>query len=133
MPAQKTVVHYKDGRILKGFTRGFQAHRESFELAAGEDAEAAVEEIWAPDLKAVFFVKDFTGNSRCMDSKEFDPNQPLIGRKVSVLFQDGEVLVGTTETYEAGRAGFFVTPADPRSNIERCYVVSAAAHRIVFS
>jgi hypothetical protein len=132
MPATKTVVHYRDGRILKGFTRGFQPHRESFELAAEDDPQAPIEEIWAPDLKAVFFVKDLTGNSRRVDSKEFDPDRPLVGRKVSVRFQDGEEMVGTTENYEAGRKGFLLVPADAQSNIDSCYVVVAATQEITF-
>jgi hypothetical protein len=132
MPATKTVVHYKDGRILKGFTREFRPYRESFELLAADDPQAGVEEIWAPDLKAVFFVKDLNGNSRRVDSKEFDPNRPVVGRKVRVRFQDGEVIVGSTESYDAGRKGFFLVPADAESNIESCYVIVAATQEITF-
>jgi hypothetical protein len=132
MPAAKTVVHYKDGRILKGLTREFLPHRETFDLSLTDDPEAEVVEVWAPDLKAVFFVKDLAGNSRREDSREFDPSQPVVGRKVSVRFQDGELLVGTTESYDAGRKGFFLVPADAHSNIERCYVVVAATQEITF-
>ena len=133
MPAPaKTVVHYKDGRILKGYSSDFQPHREVFHLADTDGPEATIEEIWAPDLKAVFFVKDLVGNPRQVDSQEFDPGAPVAGRKVRVHFTDGERLVGTTESYDPARKGFFLVPADARSNIERCYVVITATQEITF-
>ena len=132
MSPAKTIVHYKDGRILKGFTRDFVPYREAFELSVTKDPKAGSVEVWTPDLKAVFFVKDLAENPGRVDSKEFDPSQPVIGRKVSVRFNDGEHLVGTTETYDSARKGFFLAPADPGSNIERCYVVVAATQEITF-
>jgi hypothetical protein len=45
---------------------------------------------------------------------------------MTVRFSDGETLVGTTQGYDRQRPGFFLIPADPQSNIERCYVVVAA-------
>jgi Family of unknown function (DUF6982) len=131
-PARKTVVHYRDGRILKGFSSEFQPHREVFQLAAADSPSAEVVEVWVPDLKAVFFVKDLVGNPRQVDSSDFDPDRPVAGRKVRVRFQDGEQLVGTTESYDAGRKGFFLVPAEARSNIEDCYVVIAATREITF-
>jgi len=84
------------------------------------------------DLKAVFFVKDFVGNGRYDDKKYFDPTKPVSGRKLKVTFKDGEVLIGTTQGYQPGRQGFFVFPADPHSNIERFYVISAATISVSF-
>jgi len=131
-PPAKTVVHYKDGNIVKGFTSDFQPHREVFQLAATDGPEADVVEVWAPDLKAVFFVKDLAGNPRRVDSNVFDPDQLVVGRKVRVLFQDGELLVGSTDSFDPARKGFFFVPADANSNIERCYVVVAATREIAF-
>jgi hypothetical protein len=62
--------------------------------------------------------------------QEFDPARPVLGRKIKVIFNDGEVLVGTTQGYQTGRPGFFIIPADPDSNIERCFVVATAAREI---
>jgi len=132
MPPSKTVVHYKDGRILKGFTSDFMPHREVFQLSATDSPEAKVVEVWAPDLKAVFFVKDLAGNPLRVDSKDFDAASPVVGQRVRVLFKDGEQIVGTAEAYEPGRKGFFLVPADAQSNIERCYVVVAATQEITF-
>ena len=71
-------------------------------------------EVRTAELKAVFFVKDFAGNPEYKHFEEFDASTPAIGRRIKVLFSDGELLVGTTQGYQLGRAGFFVTPADPR-------------------
>jgi len=49
-----------------------------------------------------------------------------------VVFKDGEVMVGTTYGYRPGRAGFFVVPADADSNIQRCYVLTAATQEVSF-
>jgi hypothetical protein len=49
-----------------------------------------------------------------------------------VVFKDSEVILGTTQGYQPGRPGFFIFPADPRSNNERVYVVSSATQEISF-
>ncbi len=82
------------------------------------------------ELKALFFVKDFAGNPAYNDRKEFEARKPVAGRKIRVLFSDGELLIGTTQGYQQGRAAFFVTPADPKSNIDRCFVITAATKEI---
>jgi hypothetical protein len=84
------------------------------------------------DLKAVFFVRDFIGRPEHRKSNEFDAAKPPPGRKITVTFKDGEVLVGTTQAYQPGKLGFFVIPADPDSNNERCYVITAAAVKVAF-
>ena len=49
-----------------------------------------------------------------------------------MTFSDGEVLVGTTTGYQPGRPGFFLEPADPESNIERAYIITAATRAVDF-
>jgi hypothetical protein len=49
-----------------------------------------------------------------------------------VIFKDGEVLVGTTTGYDASRPGFFLFPADEKSNNERIFVVTAAVKTVRF-
>ena len=127
------VVRYQDGRVLKGFTNDFLPAKERFHLQP-VDAPPGTRptELTTAGLKAIFFVKDFTGNPDHQDSKEFDSSKPIIGRKIRVVFSDGELLVGTTQGYQPGRPGFFVVPADPASNIERCFVVTAATREVSF-
>ena len=83
-----------------------------------------------PALKAVFFVKDHTGNKDYNEVKKFDKLVP--GRKLQVTFKDGEVLVGSTAGYDGKRQGFFLTPADPKSNNDRIYIVERAVRSVAF-
>ena len=131
MLQNKIVIRYADGRLLKGITTDFFPNKESFHVSlAGKAPESKPQEIRIPDLKAIFFVKEFSGNPDYDDRKDFDPGKPVIGRKISVVFKDGELIVGTTSGYQPDRAGFFINPADPKSNIERCFVVTRATSEV---
>lgn len=123
----KVVVRYRDGRILKGFTTDFLPTRDAFHVTVQGQAGTSVRVLLA-DLKAVFFVKHFTGNSQHQERNAFGPR--AIGRRLRVTFLDREELVGTTQGYDPSRPGFFLQPADPDSNIERCFVVRAATTRV---
>jgi hypothetical protein len=129
----KIVVRYTDGRLMKGMTSDFMPNRDLFHLVP-MDASPGVKPIDVPvrELKAVYFVKDYAGNSEYQEGKEFEPAKPVPGRKIKVVFKDGEVIMGTTQGYQPGRPGLFIIPADPRSNNERLYVVSASTQEISF-
>ncbi len=129
----KVVVRYLDGRVLKGFTSNFMPNKESFHLTPSEEKFGAqVKTVNVGDCKAVFFVKDFVGKSDYQDKKEFPARATAGARKIKVVFKDQEVLIGTTQGYQPGRLGFFLFPADPESNIERCYVVAASTLAVSF-
>jgi hypothetical protein len=129
----KVVARYADGRIVKGVTADFFPAKDLFHvMVALEAGGAAPAEVSMRELKALFFVKDYAGDPQHVEVKEFDPSRPPVGRPISVTFKDGEVLVGTTTGYQPGRPGFFLVPVDPESNIERCYVVAAAADEVSF-
>jgi hypothetical protein len=134
MQKNRIVVRYRDGRTVKGHTADFLPTRPSFhvEPATADAAGARSVEIALGDLKAVFFVKDLDGNRAYHETKEFRPGQPTAGRRIRVDLEDGEVLVGTTMGYQPNRPGFFLVPADPHSNNDRCYVVSAAVRKVEF-
>jgi hypothetical protein len=84
------------------------------------------------DLKAIFFVRDFAGNSAYKEQKEFVVGTPLSGRKMEVTFTDGEVLVGTTTGYDAQRPGFFLFPVDGQSNNARIFIVQTVVKKVRF-
>jgi hypothetical protein len=129
----KVVARFADGTMIKGFTTDFVPAKDLFHVAPADappgTKPAAVQ---TKDLKALFFVRDLAGDPQYQDSQEFNPLKPPVGRKIRVRFKDGEVLVGTTQGYQPGRPGFFPVPADPGSNIERCYVISAATDEVTF-
>lgn len=127
------VARYQDGRVLKGVTNDFLPAKDRFHLVPLESAPGTKPvEVLISDLKALFFVRDFAGNPQHKESGDFDPTKAAGGRKIRVVFKDGETMVGTTQGYQPGRPGFFVVPADAKSNNERCFVVSVATREVSF-
>jgi hypothetical protein len=129
----KIVARFQDGRMVKGVTSDFLATKDRFHIAPlGADPAGRPVEVLMSGLKAVFFVRDLKGRPDHHKSNSFDPANPPVGRRLRVVFNDGEVLVGTTQGYQPGRPGFFVVPVDAKSNNERCYVVSSAIKDVSF-
>jgi hypothetical protein len=129
----RVVARFADGRVVKGTTADFSPTKDLFHVAVSPaSAGAKPVEVRTADLKALFFVKDFAGDRDRTDGNDFDPSRPAAGRRIRVVFNDGEVLVGATTGYQAGRPGFFMVPADAASNNERCYVVAAAIREVSF-
>lgn len=126
----KVVARYADGRIVKGTTADFFPNKDFFHVVEAGSSE--IKEIWVRELKALFFVKDLDGNPDYAEVKEYSGAQPVATRKIQVVFADGEVLVGATAGYQPNRPGFFLEPADPESNNERCFVVTAATTEVAF-
>ena len=127
MEVNKIVVRYRDGRIRKGYTENFFPNKPKFHLrplTAGNPGEA--EEVMLNELKAVFFVRDFSGNRVYKERKTLMEGEKIQGRIVEVTFVDGEVLVGTTMGYDPRRPGYFIFPIDPKTNNLKIFVVSAA-------
>jgi hypothetical protein len=125
------VVHTKRGQLIKGSTSNFLPGKDRFHLIpAGGSLSARPLEILIADLKAVFFVKDLKGQPERVKKNVFDPGGSVQGKRIRVVFSDGETMLGTTQTYQPGRSGFFVVPMDPGSNNERCFIVSAATREI---
>jgi len=132
MIQNKIVLHYQGGRITKGFTADFSPNKEVFHLILKEGTDSKPAEVRLSELKAVFFVKDPTGNPHHNEKKEFDHGKPVVGRKIRVQFKDGEILVGTTQGYQPNRPGFFMIPVDPKSNNERCFILLSATQSVTF-
>lgn len=131
MIQNKIVVRYQDGRVMKGITSDFMPTKDIFHLLPMDAAPGTKPlPIALRELKAIFFVKDFIGDSQYQDKKDFDAGKPTGGRKIRVMFRDGELLIGTTQGYQPGRPGFFVIPVDPKSNSDRCFVVSSATVQV---
>lgn len=129
----KVVARFADGRMVKGVASDFLPAKDFFHLSGSTTVgEGKPVEIRTMELKALFFVRDFVGDPDHQERNEFDTSRAPVGRPIRVAFKDGEVLVGTTTGYQAGRAGFFLEPADTSSNIERCYIVAAATEDVRF-
>ncbi len=119
----KVVVAYLDGRRLKGYVYDFSALKDSFTLLPQENPlQEKGKRVEMKDLKAVFFVKDFQGTPGYHEDPSADAQ--LHGRKIEVTCRDGEKLVGKTEGFNPQKIGFFMFPADPKSNNLRIFVIN---------
>lgn len=125
----KAVVAFLDGRRLKGYVYNFSAQKDRFRLFLEQDTlQREGTDVQLKDLKAIFFAKDFVGNSEYTESQILTSQNG--GRKAEVTFRDGEKLVGTTDAYNPQKIGFFLVPADPRSNNLRVFVITKNATQI---
>jgi hypothetical protein len=124
------VARYRNGQVVKGYTRDFYPERLLFHVLPKGGSQATP--VKTPELKAVFFVKDLVGNRLRHKNRRFpatDQGAPG-GRRIAVLFEDGELLVGHSQTYSPERPGFFVFPLDPQGNNIRVYVLRAATKQV---
>lgn len=142
---EKIVVQF-GGRALKGYLESpvWNTLEEALCNAPSNSPEVfrirlldsdVVEEISPRDLKAVFYVKTFEGNS---DHKElnFYTRAPIVhGIWMRLQFLDGEVMEGIVHNSIRYLIdpGFFLLPTDPGSNNRLVYVVKSwlADHRVL--
>jgi hypothetical protein len=132
MEALKIVARYIDGRVAKGLSQDFFPNKDRFHIYPADKSSGETVEILLKQLKAVFFVRDFVGDSQYNERKEYVEGEKPSGRKIEVMFKDGEVLVGTTLGYDPTRPGFFLFPADSKSNNVRVFAVTTAVKKVRF-
>jgi hypothetical protein len=126
----KVVARYINGRRVKGFSQDFFPNKDRLHVYPAAKPSGEAVEVLVKELKAIFFVQDFAGNSLYNERKKYIEGEKPSGRKVEVTFMDGEVLVGTTLGYDPSRPGFFLFPADPKSNNLRVFAVSTAVKKV---
>jgi hypothetical protein len=125
------VLRYLDGRPVRGYCKDFSASHTEFHLWPSVGAPPSqLMIVPLSRLKAVFFVRDFDGNPAHVERQTF-ATAPH-GRKVEITFHDGEVIVGSTLNYRPEGSGFFLCPADSRSNNVRIFVVCASVRHARF-
>lgn len=127
MALNDVVAKFKDGTILKGKTSDFFPNKQLFHL---EKQDGKTVDINVEQLKALFFVKELTGNKS--HKKTYDDVIPGGGRKIQIMFSDGEVITGYSHGYSPNRTGFFVVPADTKGNNERIFIINSATEKIIF-
>jgi len=131
MDALKAVVRYSDGKVDKGYIQNFFPNKDFFHLQPHEKSSGQdMKQILIKDLKAIFFVKDFSGNPAYDERRQFVTDDKTQGRKIEVIFKDGEKLVGTTLGYDPSRPGFFIHPVDEKSNNIRVFVVQSSVNKV---
>jgi hypothetical protein len=133
MLKKKAVAKYQNGEIIKGWVEEFKPERESFILfPLIEYSEEERREIKYSSIKAVFFVKDFTGDKDYKKVRTFNVDLKITPsqRKLIVNFLDGEHLYGTSHSYGRYKVGFFIYPIDIKDNSERIFVIHKAIESV---
>jgi hypothetical protein len=121
------VLHFLDGRIIKGSTQEFSPEKQwccFTEVETGKPMQVDYS-----TLKGIFFVKDFEGIPTYQERYHVGRNG--YGTKVKVRFKDGETIIGYTPGLSPERMGFYLFPSDPHCNAQRIFVVRAATEEIV--
>ncbi len=123
----KAVLHYIDGRIVKGYAESFDPQSLSLHFKESAEAPSArMVDIEKEGLKGIFFVKTFAGDPEYNERKQFGETDKHEGRRVKITFVDGETLEGFTIGDHSHRPGFFLFTTDLESNSFGIYVLSAA-------
>jgi small nuclear ribonucleoprotein (snRNP)-like protein len=122
------IVRFTDGKILKGTTADLFPNKTVFHLKDKDSGSTLEIDIFY--LKAIYFVKNFEGNSGYQEKDDIE--RVGLGKKIKVLFKDGETLIGYTQGYSPNRDIFIVFPADPDSNNEKAFVVTNATSKVSF-
>jgi hypothetical protein len=129
MEIVKVVAHYTDGKVIKGFVGNFSPNKDRFNLFSTTDTMNGTTEVLLKDLKAIFFVRDFSGDPTYEERKAFLEGENGHGRRLEAICIDDELFVGSTLGYDSKRIGFFVFPVDPNSNNIRIFLVSSAVKK----
>lgn len=125
------VVHYKGGRIRKGYTRNFALYRKTFDLTEVDiqtNGEMGEVQIGLEELKALFYVKDFHGDPDYRPDGQ--ARRQGFGDRVEVVFHDTETLIGYTYNHREADTGFVLYPADHRTNNQIVAIVRSAVRTI---
>jgi hypothetical protein len=125
----KVVVGFLNGDRTKGYISDFSSLEESFHLLPEKDPlQGEGRAVALKDLKAIFFVWEFAGSPESHAAlREVAPGQ---GRGIEVTFRDGEKIFGRPEEYNSQRIGFYMYPANPRSNNIRIFVVTRNTRQV---
>jgi hypothetical protein len=129
MSLNHIVARYRDGRTIKGTSLNVDPSRPTCHIRT---VDSGVVEVKLLELKALFFVKDPTGNPAHNEAMDPTPGDVrLVGaKKIAVAFEDGETVVGMANRFPPLGKFFFMIPIDPKSNNIRILVNRVATRSI---
>ena len=124
MELRKVVLRYLDGQVVRAYAPLFEEGSDPIPAA---DISGVPLFVPLSGLKAVFFVRTFTGNP--------DYDVPMAietsttkgsGRLVMVRFRDGERVLGEIHEKTDTDKGFYLTVLDPEDNNLLVYINPAS-------
>jgi len=111
------IIHTVEGQVKRGVIRDVDLMEQAIPLE--QQAGFAPEQIPTERVKAIFF----------MSQAGVRPPSPS-GQKIRVTFRDGRQVAGFSDDYTGSDLGFFIVPADTRTNTARIYVFRSSVQGI---
>ncbi len=119
MELRKVIIRYGDGRVVRAFSPLFE---EGSDLLPAVGLSGEPHFVSLSELKALFFVRTFTGNPTYDAPKVPSASGAPGARIVSMLFRDGERMTGEVGASADLSRGFYLTVPDPEDNNLLVYV-----------
>jgi hypothetical protein len=116
----RVVVHTTEGQVKRGSLS--DPDLAASELILSPQPSGAPEALPADRVRAIFFM---------LGAGEKPPAPE--GVKVRVTFKDGRQVAGFSPDYEPDAGGFFMIPADTRTNTARIWVYRGAVRQVTVS
>jgi hypothetical protein len=114
----RVIIHTLEGQVKRGLLRDVDLLEESIPLE--QQLGFTPERVPAERIKAIFFMLPPGGK------------QPASGgNKIRVTFADGRQVAGFSEDYSQNGRGFFLVPADNRTNTARIYIYRASVQSVL--
>lgn len=126
----KVVVRTRDGGVICGFSSEGHIKEDEVTYISRDGKEQARP---LDDLKAVFFVRDFKGDSDYREVKFFKKQDESKWLWVRITFFDEEVIEGRVQNDKEllFSNGFYLWPSDEETNNELVYIVKSAIRDFV--
>lgn len=131
----KVVMHLASGRLLKGNLIDFNPNGATVRLKLLKGSDLM--EIGVGEVKAIFHVKTFSGDKQYREKRQFGLAGSK-GKRIMIRFKDGEILLGFSDVELSTKGGslstlagldqkgFFIYPADPKSNNVKIFVITSS-------
>jgi hypothetical protein len=105
----RVILHTLEGHVKRGSIRDVDLTAETVSLEGAGDAGS--EQIPRARVKAIFFMLPAGSKAPAAE-----------GQKVRVTFKDGRQVAGFSKDHTSDAPGFFVVPADNRTNTSRIFI-----------
>ena len=112
----RVIVHTVEGQVKRGAIKDARLGDPQLQLHL---ANGGVETLPRERVKALFFM--LAPGARAPSTE---------GNKVRVTFKDGRQVAGFSKDHKGATSGFFVVPADNRTNTERIFIFRHAVQSI---
>lgn len=120
MELKKIVLRFLDGRVTPGYA---PLYEDGLDEIFATDTSGLPLVVPMRELKAVFFVRTFSGNPDYDSRRSLEELREFASSDlVRLRFHDGETLVGEVRRGASMASGFFLTVLDPDDNNLLIYV-----------